>query len=153
SPVEPHFHRDVGEAPLAVVMVKPAQAALARHQKNIQQAVIIVVEKGRAAAGGFQNEPLGFFAAVGKRSGETGARGHVFELDGVRAAREEQQPACRARESQSQSQGQSHSRSHGLGAFSPSFFRKSVNSPSGGRLNLSNTAFSRSASASLPALR
>jgi len=42
---------------------------------------------------------------------------------------------------------------HFSGGFSPSFFRNSVNSPSGTFCSLSNSAFSRRASVILPALR
>src|ERR1035441_10748734 len=82
----------------------------------------------------------GFVAAVGKRVSEAGFGGDVAELGRLRGCRGE---------------GQCHGGgdSHLPGVFSPSFFRKSVNSPSGGRCNFSSTCCCFLALSTLPELR
>ena len=103
----------------------------------IEESVVVVVDERDSAAGGLDDELLGLVTAVGEHLREPGFGRDVFKSRLVDTRQEERD-------------GQ---QLHCLGAFSPSFLRKSVNSPSGGRLSLSRMAFSRCASSIRPALR
>src|SRR5690349_18609637 len=139
---QPYFGRDIGEAVVPFVMVQAVISARPGEQEDVEQPIVVVIDECRAAAGGFDDEPFRLRAAVRKRLRQACLFRDVAEIDLVDGSRQ--------RKSYEDDAGD---RLHCFGAFSPSFFRKSANSPSGGFCSLSNSAFSRAASWDLPVSR
>src|SRR5215469_2883742 len=72
--VKPRLLRNVGERSVAIILVQPIRRAIrsafnprAAKDKQIHPSVIVVVNEGASAAGGFQNVFLGVHAAVDHR--------------------------------------------------------------------------------------
>src|ERR1700688_803816 len=84
--VQAGFFGDVGKCTVAVIFVKPIGGALgcaseagAGENEQIHPAVIIVINEGAAASGGFDDVLFEFEVAVNYRSAESRGGGDVHE--------------------------------------------------------------------------
>ena len=140
-----HFSGNVSETACAFVVIEARWRTVATGYEGVEESVIIVIEEGDAAAGGLDYIGLRFHAAVGDDAREAAGGGFVAELRGPGWGESSDNGGAKK-----QNQGGSH---FGGGGFSPSFFRKSLNSPSGVLCSSSSVVFSRRASSMRPVLR
>jgi hypothetical protein len=139
---QPELARYLAETAAALVVIHAAGTARSRDDKDIEQPVVIVVDESDAAAVVSTMNCLEAAPPFGIAKSEPGRGRYIAEVRGSVVS-----PAQRETEKGS---GEAF---HLEGAFSPMRFRKSVNSPSGGRCSFSSSAFSLCASALRPALR
>ena len=132
------------ETPATEVAVQAVRAAVPRDKERVGQAVSVIVEEGRAAAGGLEYPALLPVASVGHCGSQAGLCGRVHIVHGLAV-----QQAC---------SGQRHKRRDAFGDWhlqgaSPMRRRNSLNSPSCGACRRSSASWMRRASSLRPALR
>src|SRR5262249_4135680 len=93
------FHRHIGEGAVAIVLIQAADRRLARrplrfqasavYQKDVQPAVVVVIEEGASAAGGFQQVFVLALAAEDRFRAQAGLACYVDELHTERQPRDQ----------------------------------------------------------------